>query len=213
MTLDGWIAEQRAAIVANWRLWAVPPAVAIEGTHLLGPGYGGPEGRATVWQPLADADPRSAMVQRTGAVVSLWVDPRKAAYVDLFRQFLTHHRVEAEQLTDRYDVDHMYNRERAINFGYVLVRMFPIAKGANRSHGAGYEKAMTASDIGRRRKVMKLMDEVSAMKFFGVPSPSKRGGLSPGQQAHVGTMAALFDLTAEQIEQGMNGLMRRAHRS
>jgi hypothetical protein len=211
--LGGWVAAQRDAIVANWRRWDVPPIVAIEGPHVVGTTYGGPEGRATSWVPLGNTPSNVAMIQLTGAVTSLWVDPAKNNYVDLFRKFLKDHcHVDDSQLTKDFDVDHMYNRERAKNFGYGFVRMFPIRKGPNRSHGAGFEKAMTASDIGRRRKVMKLMDEVSTMKFFGILSPSSSKGFSAVQRAHMRTMADLFDLTIEQIEEGVNGLMQRAHR-
>ena len=211
-TLDQWIAAQRQAIVAHWQQWGVPPAVAIEGPHVLGPLYGGPEGRASLWSDLAGPRVGAAKVQRTGAVTSLWVDPARDDYVELFRHFLqTVCGVDAVRLTEHHDVDHMYNRERARNFGYRLVRMFPIGKSPNRSHGAGYEKAMTASDLGRRRKVMKLMDEVSTMKFFGIASPSAHRQLTPAQQAHIASMATTFDLAVEQIEGGVNNLMGRAH--
>lgn len=210
--LDNWITIQRNAIIANWRGWGIPPAVAIEGVHVLGLNYGGPEGRATKWLPVAGYDPSVAIMQITGLVKSLWVDPRRNNYVEIFRKFLSEHcRVDPGELTKNHDVDHMYNRERAVNFGYAFVRMFPIPASANRSHGAGYEKAMTESDIGRGRKVMKLMDEVSTMKFLGILSPSTRRGLSKEQREHVKAMADLFDLTVEQIEDGIDSLMSRAH--
>lgn len=209
--LEHWIATQRSAIVANWREWDVPPAVAIEGTHVLGPNYGGPEGRASHWSPLAGAKPGIAAVQRTGSVVSLWITPASDSYVDLFRTFLSSVcDIDDSRLTTDYDVDHMYNRERARNFGYGFVRMFPILKSANRSHGAGYEKAITSADSGRKRKVMKLMDEVSTMKFFGIASPSSRRALTPVQQAHLGNMASTFGLSIEEIETGVSNLMGRA---
>lgn len=210
--LENWITIQRNAIIANWREWGIPPAVAIEGTHVLGLGQGGPEGRATKWLPMVGYDSSIAMVQVSGLVKSLWVDPRRNNYVEIFRKFLSEYcGVDPVDLTKRHDVDHMYNRERAVNFGYSFVRMFPIPVGANRSHGAGYEKAMTESDVGRRRKVMKLMDEVSTMKFLGILSPSTRRKFSIQQREHVKAMADLFDLSVDQIEDGINNLMGRAH--
>lgn len=210
--LENWIGAQRQAIIANWQQWDVPPVVAIEGTHVLGARSGGPEGRVSQWMDLPGVDAQRARIQQTGLVRSLWVDPADNGYVDIFRRFLDRYQVDSATLTARFDVDHMYNRERACNFGYRLVRMFPIIKSANRSHGAGYEKAMTASDLGRRRKIMKLMDEVSAMKFFGIGSPSSRTGLSVQQRAHVADMAKTFELSIEQIESGIQNLMERAHR-
>jgi len=210
--LEDWITAQRNAIIANARGWDTPPAVAMMGTQWLGLDYGGYEGRSTRWNPLAGVDPQVAMVQETGVVTSLWLDPRKSNYVSLFRTFLTQHcGVDASGLTNENDVDHMFNRERAIQFGYAYVRMFPIPPGPNRSHGAGYEKAMTAADEGRRAKVLKLMDEVSFMKFFGILSPSVNGGFSASQRGHMQAMADIFDLPVEQIEQGVSGLMSRAH--
>lgn len=211
--LEAWITAQRRAMIANWKKWDVPPVVAIDGTHVLGATYGGPEGRATQWLSL-DSACGGAMIQRSeGGVQSLWVDPAREDYVDLFRTFLAEHaRVDHRDLSVRYDVDHLYNAARARNFGYKLVRLFPILSAINRSHGAGYEKAMTASDIGRRRKVMKLMDEVSTMKFFGLKSPRKSGTLTADQRAHLERMAQEFGLPPGAATDGAAGLMDRAHR-
>ncbi len=214
--LEGWIGAQRQAIIANWKQWDVPPVVAIEGIHVLGSSYGGPEGRATRWLPLQTGSAASAvgaMIQRTeGGVMSLWIDPALDNYVDLFRTFLEQHaKVDHSDLSVRYDVDHLYNAARARNFGYKLVRLFPIPASINRSHGAGYEKAMTAADVGRRRKVMKLMDEVSTMKFFGIRSPRKNGKLSATQRQHLDKMATEFGLAPGAAVDGASGLMDRAH--
>lgn len=207
------INAERQKILTNWQRWDVPPVVAIENTSVLGPTYGGYEGRATHWIPLGKVSATAAMVQVVGDLKSLWVDPKSSSYVEYYRTFLADlFDVDATDLTKNFDIDHMYNRERAINFGYSYVRMFPIVKSANRSHGAGYEKAMTESDIGRRRKIMKLLDEVSTMKFFGVPSPRKSAALTGVQQTHADNMAKMFDLSKEQIEEGISSLMARANR-
>lgn len=212
-TLDAFLAAQRQAMVTNWKDWGVPPVVAIESLTVFGKGLGGPEGRATTWHNLTGTG-TGAMIQRTtGGVQSLWVDPALTNYVDLFRTFLSDHaKVDASALSVNHDVDHLYNAARARNFGYKLVRLFPIPYRINRSHGAGYEKAMTDSDIGRHRKPMKLMDEVSTMKFFGIKSPRKSGKLTAAQKQHMERMAKAFDLPVEAITGGAKGLMDRAHK-
>ncbi len=212
IALDSWIAAQRAQIVTNWQQWGTPPAVAIEHMDVLGASYGGHEGRNSGWAGLRSIPGAEAMVQQTGPLASLWVNPASDRYPEYFRLFLREQGVDASALTGAYDVDHLYNRERAINFGYRLVRLFPVKPTPNRSHGAGYEKAMTQADIGRSAKVMKLMDEVSAMKFFGLRSPSIRAAPTPEQLAHMHIMASLFGLSVAQIQQGVTNLMARAHR-
>ncbi|MDJ0643785.1 MAG: hypothetical protein QNJ15_13305 [Erythrobacter sp.] len=208
--LPVFISAQRQAMVANWKKWDVSPMVAFKNLGIFDPSLSGSEVRATSWQPLGKT---SAVIQRThGGVLSLWVDPAADNYVDQFRKFLTEHaKVDDSDLTKQHDVDHLFNRERAIKLGYKFVRLFPVPYRVNRSHGAGYEKAMTAAASAKNPKQMKLMDEVSIMKFFGFKSPRKSGKLSKDQDQHLRNMAKTHGLPEELIFGGVENLMDRAH--
>lgn len=97
--------------------------------------------------------------------------------------------MDENRLSERYDVDHLYNRERAIHFGYAYVRMFPVLIEANRSHGGGYEGAITEADAGWRVKKLRLMDTVSMRKLHSALSPRVGGSFSIAQQATIAEIA------------------------
>ena len=209
--LSTFIASQRQAMVANSKRWNMfPPLVALKSLAVLGPSLQGDEVRASTWKPLGKTN---AVVQRTqGGVISLWVDPAADNYVDQFRKFLTEHaKVDDSDLTKQHDVDHLFNRERAIKLGYNLVRLFPVPYRVNRSHGAGYEKAMTGSPQSSGRKSVKLMDEISYMKFFGIKSPSKSGKLTKAHEQHLRNVSKTYELPEDAIFEGAKNLVNRAH--
>jgi hypothetical protein len=147
-----------------------------------------------------------------GEEISLWVNPRSDSYVRYCRSFLTSLcQVDASRLTERYDVDHLYNRERAIQFGYAYVRMFPVLLEANRSHGGGYEAAITKADVGRHVKTMRLMDTVSMLKLHSAHSPRVGGQFSAAQQATIAQIALALEIGAAEVEREIDAMMARAY--
>ena len=208
-SLDRWITVQREALMAYARRWGAPPVALMNMASLAN--LARADGTGGAWTPLPGVDAGSAMAFRTEAEASLWVDPRSDSYVRYFRKFLeTLCGVDASALTTTYDIDHLYNRERAINFGYAYVRMFPVRIGANRSHGAGYEKAITEADLGRRAKLMKLMDTVSMLKLNNALSPRVGGAFTPEQQEVIAKVAAALGISVREVEAEIDAMMSRA---
>lgn len=207
--LDLWIARQRDALMAYARRHGAPP-VALQTIASLQP-LAILDNDPGTWTPLPGARPASAMAWRSQKQASLWVNPRSSNYVEYFRTFLTGLcGVDASGLTATYDVDHLYNRERAINFGYAYVRMFPVRLEANRSHGAGYEKAITDADLGRKAKLMKLMDTVSMLKLHNALSPRVGGSFTPDQQQAIRQVAEALRITVREVEAEIDNMMARA---
>lgn len=211
-SLESWITQQREALMAYARRWGAPPVAIMNMADLELLARSDRTGGT--WTPLPHVRPGSAMAFRSETQSSLWVNPGSSSYVKYFRIFLTQIcGVDDSTLTTLYDIDHLYNRERAKNFGYAYVRMFPVRSDANSSHGAGYEKAMTDADIGRRAKSMKLMDTVSMLKLHNALSPRVRGSFSPTQQTAIQQIAAALQIPASEVEAEIDAMMGRAYRA
>jgi hypothetical protein len=208
-SLDGWVAQQRRLVMDYARRWGTQP-IAIGSMADLSMFYLASR-QAGTWTPVPGAKPASAMAFRAGEEVSLWVNPRSNSYVRYYRSFLRSYGVDESRLTERYDVDHLYNRERAIHFGYAYVRMFPVLLEANRSHGGGYESAITEADTGRRVKKMRLMDTVSMLKLHGALSPRVGRNFSIAQQAAIADIAQALGIPPGDVEREIDAMMARAY--
>lgn len=207
--LESWIAQQREALMTYAQRWGAPPVAVLSMADL--DLLGRSDGTGGAWTPLPRVKPASAMAFRSATQASLWVNPRSESYVNYFRIFLTTLcGVDASMLTVTHDIDHLYNRERAINFGYAYVRMFPVRLDANRSHGAGYEKAITEADLGRGTKTMKLMDTVSMLKLHDALSPRVGGSFTAQQQEAIRQIAEALHITVREVEAEIDAMMARA---
>jgi hypothetical protein len=130
-----------------------------------------------------------AHVQAGPCGASLWLDPTADGYRALYGRFLKAHWGAGSDLTGSgYDADHVYNRARAIQYGYRVVRMMLVRAGPNRAHGSGYEKPLGAVEKTRFVKIMKLLDGMSELKMLGLPPV--RGGLLTAEHRQAATLAA-----------------------
>lgn len=164
-------------------------------------------------EPFPDQDPERGFVQhcRRLGYKFLWLRPEDDAYREKYMKFLDRqHGVKT--LPSGFDVDHLFNRARAIDLGLTHVRMVLLGKGENRSHGAGYEKARTVGGIGTRGN-QRGIDEITLMKLCGIRSPRKNRPLSAEMLAHVSRIAAMFDIPPLEVERNIRELMAvAAHR-
>ena len=105
---------------------------------------------------------------------ALWVLAADSNYRKYYREFLgQEHKLQLEALPKEFDVDHLFNRQRAIKYGYRYCRMALVGYSANRSHGASYEKIATQGTRQRGDCTRVLMDEITHMKYYGFMSPSE----------------------------------------
>jgi hypothetical protein len=209
---DDFIEEQRAAILAESAMSHVPPIVALKSIQLLTDRARVAAGVTPPARLVPIGGPVRGWVQETPAYKSFWAATENDGYRGDYCTFLNEHcGFSLSGIPTAYDIDHLYNRERARVLGYRWIRMFPVRRGPNRSHGAAYEKAITRSSEGRFAKIMKLMDEISFMKFLDLTSPGKARKLSGRQQAHLQRMAALFNLPQRMLVDNVQGLLDRAY--
>ncbi|MDB5416307.1 MAG: hypothetical protein JWR10_4642 [Rubritepida sp.] len=151
-----------------------------------------------------------AVVQSGPGGDVLWMDPAASGYRDTFGRFLRQHwHVTASLTNSGYDVDHMYNRARARQYGYGLVRMFLVRAEANRDHGRAYEKQIGAAEKHRHVKIMKLLDGMSELKVLGLPAV-RNGLLLPEHHAAAQRAAAQYHIPLDAALQTLRDLCARA---
>lgn len=135
----------------------------------------------------------------------LWLDPDDDGYKTKYEAFLARH-YDIKVMPGGYDVDHLFNRARAIGLKLSYVRMVLLGPGENRSHGAGYEKSRTQGQIGTPGN-QRGIDEITLMKLCGIRSPRKNRPLSSDMLAHIQRIAAMFGIPPLEIERNIRELM------
>jgi hypothetical protein len=83
---------------------------------------------------------------------SLWVPKTYSNYREAFFKFIKHLYGNDVDMAGAkaYDVDHLFNRERAS--AGAMIRVEAVSASVNRSHGAGYEKTAGASTVAISRQ-------------------------------------------------------------
>jgi len=200
---------QAALLAESTRMFGAPPIVAVRDAQTLR-GY---------WEVRQDQkvgfarfeDREDAYVQSGPCGVSLWLDPAADGYRASYGRFLKAHWGATQDLTGSgYDVDHVYNRARAIHYGYRLVRMLLVKAGPNRAHGSGYEKPLGAREKRRFAKIMKLLDGMSELKVVGLP-PIRNGLLLPEHREAAELAAKHYGISVEEAIRTLLLLYDRAH--
>jgi hypothetical protein len=186
----------------------LPPIVAVKDIDELRAFWGRRLAAGVRFARLADR--ADAVVQIGPHGASLWMDPVAAGYRDAYGRFLAEHWAHATALTGSgYDVDHVYNRARAIHYGYRHVRMFLVAAGPNRAHGRAYEQGIGAAEKDRFAKAMKHLDAMSELKVLGLP-PVRDGVLLPEHRAAAELAARTYGIGLDQAIEALLALGARA---
>jgi hypothetical protein len=151
-----------------------------------------------------------AFVQNGPAGAVLWMDPADDGYREMFGRFLADYWGVAAKLTKSgYDVDHVYNRWRAMHYGYGLVRMFLVRGEINQDHGRSWERQIGKAERDRFVKIMKLLDGMSELKVLGLP-PVRNGLLLAEHQAAARQAAAQYGFPVAAALQTLLALCERA---
>jgi hypothetical protein len=152
-----------------------------------------------------------AIVQNGPCGAMLWMDPVVSGYRDTYGKFLRTHWGATRDLTNSgYDVDHVYNRARAKQYGYKFVRMFLVKADANRDHGRVYEKQIGTAEANRRVKIMKLLDGMSELKVLGLPAV-KNGLLTPEHHAAAQLASVQYGIPLSMALDTLRDLCARAN--
>jgi hypothetical protein len=211
--VDAIIRRERDALIAETRIAQCPPFVAVNNMNVV------------VQYPTALRSKHPAKVSQlkgskgTAFVVEcsslqstcLWVSAANENYREDYLQFLRSvHGLEIASIPGAYDVDHLYNRSRALVYMLEFIRLALVKGAANRSHGASYEKDITRNEAARVRKEMKLMDEISMMKYFGYLSPLRSNPRAAEVRAYASFAASRMGLDADEICKSVRYLRTKA---
>lgn len=208
--LDAYILRQRQALVGEVGVMGqVPPIVAVLGLGTL-IDFWSRRLPAATFAPLRGTS--NLIVQRGPTGNWLWIDPAYDGYRAAFGTFLETVQGVTAGLSSSYHVDHVYNRARARQFGYGLVRMALVSGPVNTDHGRNYEKGIGAADRPRRAKIMKLLDAMTELKVFGIQSLRAGASLSDEQLAAAEDAAATYGISAQQARDGIVNMRDRAGR-
>lgn len=142
---------------------------------------------------------------------SFWVLTSDNSYRDHYQLFLDRHHGYRRPIPDTFDVDHMYNRDRAKTYSYTYLRTFLVPYSPNKSHGAGYEASIGYSEAERDVSDMRTLDEIGYMKFMGIMSPRIGKPLTRQQKAHLKRVAVSTGLPYEDLERSVGELMAKAN--
>ena len=207
--IAGYIARQRQAIALEiTAMGQIPPIVAALELRVLTDFWSRRGGVSFAPMPGFAA----GVIQRGPSANWLWYDPAKDDYRRAFQAFLLQVQKIKAALPADCHVDHVYNRARAKNYGYKLVRMALVPGTVNTDHGRNYEKGIGAAEKGRRPKIMKLLDAMTELKLFGSRSVPSGGSLTDEQIEAAETAAGLYDISKDQALGGITGMRDRAAR-
>ena len=141
----------------------------------------------------------------------LWVGSFSKEYRRDFLTFLNgRYELGLAEIPKAFDVDHLYNQSRAQVYGLKFIRMALVRFGANRSHGGAYEKDITTNEAAREHKDMKLMDEITSMKYFGFLSPLRNDPRDSEVDAYASFAASQLGLDAAEVKRSVAYLRGKA---
>lgn len=189
----------------------VPPYAAIPAISILATTPSAIRSKhPVVIEPFPDSGASKGFVQLCPSLGYrfLWLRPEDDNYLTMYKAFLKRHHGIGD-MPKGYDVDHLFNRARAIDLGLAFVRMVLLRPGENRSHGAGHESSRTKAGIGKTGRERGI-DEIMLMKLCGIRSPRKNRPFSPEMAAHVARIADLFGMSPLEIETNIRDLMEVA---
>jgi hypothetical protein len=144
----------------------------------------------------------------------LWVGTNNDYYRRDYLTFLNDiYQLGLSAIPVPYDVDHLYNRSRAQTYGLKFIRLALVGHAANRSHGAAYEKDITRNEALRVRRDMKLMDEITSMKYFGFLSPLRDDPREEEISAYVTFAAAQLGIDPVTVRKSVMYLREKASKA
>jgi hypothetical protein len=207
------IRREQDALAAETRIAQCPPFVAVNSMDDVAqfPTKLRLDHKATV-APLTAAKGVAFVVncESLNSAV-LWVGTDNDYYREDYLTFLNAaYELGISKIPEPYDVDHLYNRSRAKMYGLRFIRLALVGQAANRSHGAAYEKDLSKNEAMRERRDMKLMDEITSMKYFGFLSPLRDNPRDDEISAYATFAATRLGLDPEEIRQSIAYLRQKA---
>ena len=212
-TVAAVIQREHDALAAETRIAQCPPLVAVNDMDDVArvPSKLRWNHAASV-KPLPNAKGTAFVVDCPSLEsTALWIGTSNDDYRENHLRYLkSTYQLDISEVPATYDVDHLYNRTRACMYGLRFIRMALVAGPANRSHGGAYEKDITKNEALRVRKDMKLMDEISSMKYFGFLSPLRDDPRESEISAYANFASTKLGLDPGQVRESVLYLRQKA---
>ncbi len=211
--VDSVIEREREGLMAETRIAQCPPFVAVNNMAVVAQYPTALRAKHPAKVSALKGSKGSAFVVDCPSLKSacLWVATSNDGYREDYLEFLRSvHGLQIAAIPTGFDVDHLYNRSRAQIYMLEFIRLALVKGAANRSHGASYEKDLTRNEAARVRKEMKLMDEISMMKYFGYLSPLRSNPRAAEVRAYANFAASQMGLDADEICASVQYLRRKA---
>lgn len=213
LDVGGVVRRERDALAAETRIAHCPPLVAVNDIYEVArvPSQLRWNHSATV-KALPGAEGAAFIVDCASLESNcLWCGTDNNTYrADYLRFLNATYQLNLYKIPPSYDVDHLYNRSRAQIYGLQFIRLALVEGRANRSHGAAYEKDITTNEAMRVSKGMKLMDEISSMKYFGFLSPLRDDPRESEIDAYVAFAASKLGLDPIEVRKSILYLRQKA---
>jgi hypothetical protein len=207
------IQREREGLIAETRFAQCPPFVAVNNMDVVAQYPTSLRSKHPAKVNKLQGAKGSAFVVECPSLQStcLWVATSSGTYREDYLGFLRSvHGLQIAAIPSGFDVDHLYNRSRAQIYMLEFIRLALVRGAANRSHGASYEKDLTRNEAARVRKEMKLMDEISMMKYFGYLSPLRSNPRAAEVRAYANFAASQMGLDADEICKSVQYLRTKA---
>jgi hypothetical protein len=211
LTVSDVQSQERDGLLGEYTIAEIPPYVAIPSiSELTGTPSRLRAKYPLVIEPIGERTEAGGFVQISPGLnyKFLWLRPKDGAYKEKYGAYLKKY-YDIDAIPAGYEVDHLFNKARAIDLELVYIRMALVGKHENASHGAGYEKSRTKGGIGAKGRARGI-DEITLMKLCGISSPRKNRPLSREILGHVQRVAAMFGMSPMEIEQNIRELMEVA---
>jgi len=213
MTLAEVLQREKEAMIRETRIAQCPPFVAVNDISVVARlptllRWNNP----TTVAPLAGAKGPAFVVDCPSLHSTvLWVGSYNKEYRADYILFLNStYRLGVTHIPKAFDVDHLYNQSRAHVYGLKFIRLALVGYAANRSHGGSYEKDLTANESLRNTRDMKLMDEITSMKYFGYLSPLRDDPRPNEVDAYAAYASSRLGLDAAEIRNSVAYLRQKA---
>jgi len=146
----------------------LPPVIAIESIELL---METASLNGTKLQEIDGVRTGNGYIWHYNGTSSCWVKANYKGYRNAYKKYIYQIFEFKEKIPSEYDIDHLFNQGRGKKLDTGYLRLFPVLKKINRTHGAIFENRVTKSESKRLMKKMHFMTFISFLKILSIIPP------------------------------------------
>ena len=184
----------------------LPPVIAVREIDLL---LTNPVLNGERLIPVSGIRKGNAYAWFQNGISSCWVRASygnyRTAYLKYANEFLG---FDESKLPQDFDIDHLFNQSRGLKHKEGFLRIFPVAKNINRSHGVVVEGRLTKTEKKRDIKLMHFMTFFAILKILGVKVPKNKED-SEKMEIAVNAITATGNWSHDVVYQALLNLLDR----